>query len=111
MRHIAIAALSFLVIVSPRVTASTDAYRDDVSLDTYLDMLSRIAPAAREGAEAYLHAFKARCGRDMTTVELRWAVADGEGDPVLLGMMRAVARGDEVMLRALAGRVNCPRGG
>ena len=91
--------------------ARADTYRDDVPLDAYLDMLSRIAPAARDGAEAYLQAFKARCGRDLTPVELRRAVADGPGDPVLLGMIRASARQDTVMLRGLAEHVRCVRGG
>lgn len=86
-------------------------WRDDVPLDAYLGLLERIAPAARDGAEAYMSAFKARCGRDMTTLELRRALANGEGDPVLLGMIRATAEKDPVALRALAERLSCPRRG
>jgi hypothetical protein len=82
---------------------------DDVSLPDYLDLLGRIAPAAREGAQAYAEAFQARCGRPLRTTELRVAVSQGDGDPVLMGMIRATHMRDEATLRRLAASIQCPR--
>lgn len=83
---------------------------DDVPLDTYLFALGQISPAAREGAEAYMEAFRARCGRAMHTVELRRAVAEGSGNPTLMAMMRAAHTRDAATLKQLSGAVACPRG-
>lgn len=58
-------------------------YRSDVPLEEYLLALERIAPSARDGAEAYLQAFRRRCGRALTVAELRRLVAEGTGNPVL----------------------------
>ena len=84
---------------------------DDVPMDDYLVLLAQISPAAREGAQGYLQAFQRRCGRSLTTQELRRAVSDGDGDPVLMGMIRAShpsqqARRD-VTLQQLAQRIRC----
>ncbi len=85
-------------------------FKDDIPLSTYLDALERIAPAARAGADAYLDAFRRRCGRALETVALRRAIADGFGDPVLMAMMRAAARHDAAALRRLSGSVSCDGG-
>ena len=84
--------------------------KDDVPLDTYLDALAQISPAAREGASAYLEAFRHRCGRPLTTIELRQAVAGGTGDPVLMAMMRAASLRDTGTLQRLSASISCVRG-
>ncbi len=89
----------------------TPAAADDVPMDDYLGLLAQISPAAREGAQGYLQAVQRRCGRALTTQELRRAVSDGDGDPVLMGMIRAnhpsqQAQRDATMLQ-LAQRVRC----
>ena len=53
--------------------------QDDVPLDTYLALLAQVAPPARDGAEAYMAAFRSRCGRALRTIELRRAFAQGNG--------------------------------
>ena len=55
--------------------------QDDVPIDTYLALLAQVAPPARDGAEAYMAAFRSRCGRALRTIELRRAFAQGNGDP------------------------------
>ncbi|HEX7647283.1 MAG TPA: hypothetical protein VF450_07745 [Noviherbaspirillum sp.] len=82
-------------------------FKDDVPLSAYLDALERIAPAARIGADAYLDAFRRRCGHALETVALRRAIADGSGDPVLMAMMLAASRHDTASLRRLSGSVSC----
>ena len=89
----------------------TATQADDVPMDDYLGLLAQISPAAREGAQAYLQAFQRRCGRALTPQELRRAVSDGDGEPVLMGMIRAnhpsqQARRD-VTLQQLAQRIRC----
>lgn len=87
-----------------------DTLQDDVLLDVYLDALTQISPAAREGTDAYLQAFKRRCGRSLKTIELRIAIADGSGDPVLMGMMRAAFQRDTAALQHLADTISCNKG-
>ena len=84
--------------------------KDDVPLDTYLDALAQISPAAREGASVYLDAFRRRCGRSLRTIELRQAVAEGAGDSVLMAMMRAASLRDTTTLQRLSASVSCGRG-
>ena len=83
----------------------------DVPMGDYLGLLAQISPAAREGAEGYLQAFQRRCGRSLTTQELRRAVSDGDGDPVLMGMIRANHPSQQaqrdVTLQQLAQRIRC----
>jgi len=76
-------------------------------MQEYLAVLQQIAPAARDGAEAYLQAFARRCGRELTVAELRRRVADGGGDPLLMQMMRAAHSRDRALLDALAASVRC----
>ena len=73
----------------------------------YLGLLAQIAPAAREGAEAYLQAFQQRCGRALGTAELRQAMSAGDGDPVLMGMIRASQLRDAKAVTDLGQRLNC----
>lgn len=73
----------------------------------YLGLLDQIAPAAREGAQAYARAFQRRCGRALTTTELRQAISAGSGDPVLMGMIRASQVRDARAITELAQHVAC----
>lgn len=89
----------------------TATQADDVPMDDYLALLAQISPAAREGAQGYLQAFQRRCGRVLTTQELRRAVSDGDGEPVLMGMIRANHPSQQaqrdVTLQQLAQRIRC----
>ena len=84
---------------------------DDVPMNDYLGLLAQISPAAREGAQSYLQAFQRRCGRALTMQELRRAVSDGDGEPVLMGMIRANHPSQQaqrdVTLQQLAQRIRC----
>ncbi|WP_083953464.1 hypothetical protein [Thauera butanivorans] len=88
----------------------SDAYADEMPLDDYLGLLQRIAPAAEAGARAYLAAFQRRCGRPMHTSELRRAFSQGDGDPVLLGLIRASHLRDAAGEAEWARQVRCPGG-
>jgi hypothetical protein len=79
-------------------------------MEDYLALLERIAPAAHDGARAYRRAWQQRCGRSLTTGELRVAMAVGEGDPVLMGMIRASHLRDSASVAGLATRIDCTRG-
>ena len=89
----------------------TPAAAEDVPMEDYLGLLAQISPAAREGAQGYLQAFQRRCGRALTTQELRRAVSDGDGDPVLMGMIRANHPSQQaqrdITLKQLAQRIRC----
>ena len=80
---------------------------DNMPLDDYLALLERISPAARDGAQAYLQSVQQRCGRTLTTAQLRRAVAQGDGDPVLMGMIRSSQLRDGTSIRQLAQRIAC----
>lgn len=82
---------------------------DDMPMADYLGLLARIAPAAEEGARAYLLAFQQRCGQPLSTADLRRAMADGDGDPVLMAMIRASHLRDTAALARLGPRVTCER--
>ena len=56
------AALATSLAASLASAQSADLQiRDDVPIDAYLALLAQVAPPAREGAEAYMAAFRARC--------------------------------------------------
>jgi hypothetical protein len=78
-----------------------------LQMDEYLFVLQQIAPAARDGAEAYLQAFARRCGRPLDVAELRRLVADGDGDPVLMQMMRAAQTRDHELTARLGASIRC----
>ena len=86
------------------------AAADDVPMADYLGLLAQIAPAAEDGAKAYLLAFQRRCGREMSTPDLRRAMSDGDGDPVLMAMIRASHLRDPAALASLASQIDCTRG-
>lgn len=81
---------------------------DHVPLADYLALLRQIAPAAEAGARDYLTAFARRCGRPLTPAELRRAMADGDGDPALMALIRANHLGDTAGREQLAGQIRCP---
>lgn len=97
-------------VLAQDVVPSHEALQDDVPLASYLDALAQISPAAREGAQVFMAAFEARCGRSLKTIELRRAVADGGGAPVLMAMMRAAAQHDSATLQRLSNSVSCAGG-
>ena len=82
--------------------------RDDVSMDVYLSLLSQVAPAARDGAESYISAFRTRCGRELKVIELRRAFANGNGDPALMAMIRASHERDSNALQRVGASIVCP---
>ncbi len=84
--------------------------KGDMPIESYLSLLSQVAPAARDGAEAYMAAFRKRCGRALQTVELRRAFAEGSGDPTLMAMVRATHQKDTAAVHRLGATITCPRG-
>jgi hypothetical protein len=91
-------------------TPSQDA-SGDMPLADYLGLLKQIAPAAESGARTYLGALRLRCGRTLTTAELRQAVSEGEGNPALMGLIRAAHQKDSAARDRLVAQLPCPRGG
>lgn len=91
--------------------AAAAAGADDMPMADYLALLEQIAPAARDGARAYLQAFQQRCGRSLQTAELRRAMSEGDGEPVLMAMIRASHLRDATALSQLGARVACNRRG
>lgn len=83
----------------------------DMPLADYLGLLKQIAPAAESGARTYLGALRLRCGRRLTTAELRQAVSEGEGNPALMGLIRAAHQKDTAARDRLLAQLPCPRGG
>lgn len=79
----------------------------DVQMTDYLALVAKIAPAAGVGAQTYVRAFRARCGRDLATEELRRAMSEGTGDPVLMAMIRASQLQDAAELDRLRTQVPC----
>ena len=111
IRHcFAIVAMTLFIPALCHGQAATSITRDDVPLDEYLRMLEVIAPAARGGAEAYMAAFQRKCGRPLKTIELRRAVADQQGDPVLIQMIQATHYRNPDALKQLDAMVSCQRG-
>ncbi len=92
---------------NPPVTHGTQP-SDNVPLADYLALLRQIAPAAEAGARDYLAAFARHCGRALTPAELRRAMADGDGDPALMGLIRANHLGDTAWREQLTGQIRCP---
>ena len=109
----AVAACAGFVTASAPAGAApavaTEPIADDIPMADYLGLLAQIAPAAREGASTYQRAFQQRCGRPLQTAELRLAMSDGDGDPVLMAMIRASQLRDTAALGQLAQRIVCER--
>jgi hypothetical protein len=97
------------VMAQPAASSPAAPIADDMPLDDYLGLLTRIAPASHDGAKAYLQAFQQRCGRPLKTADLRRAMSDGDGDPVLMAMIRASHLRDANTLTQLGERVACDR--
>ena len=95
-------------LAAPAVVHSQVVPTGEVGIDDYLQLLAQISPAARDGAQVYVEAFKSRCGRALRPIELRQAVAVGDGDPVLMGMIRAVHLQDQRMLDQMRVNMRCP---
>ena len=89
--------------------AAPPSVADDIPMADYLGLLAQIAPAAEEGARAYLQAYQQRCGRQLATADLRRAMSDGDGDPMLMAMIRASHLRDSATLAQLAQRIACER--
>ena len=98
------------VLAQSEVLSEALTIRGDVPIESYLAMLAQVAPPAREGAQAYMAAFRSRCGRPLRTVELRRAFAEGNGDPTLMSMIRASHEKDTLALQRLGASITCPRG-
>lgn len=101
-------ALSAVSAATPGQTPAPAQPR--LQMDDYLFVLQQIAPAAREGAEAYLQAFARKCGRRLLVDELRRLVSDGSGDPVLMQMMRAAHGRDRESIAHLGASIRCASG-
>ena len=89
--------------------AAPPSVADDIPMADYLGLLAQIAPAAEEGARAYLQAYQQRCGRQLATADLRRAMSDGDGDPMLMAMIRASHLRDNATQVQLAQRIACER--
>lgn len=100
----AVAALVTTAVGAQPVAPEPD---DPMPMADYLGLLGQLAPAARQGAEAYLAAHLQRCRRAMTTAELRHAMSRGGGEPVLMAMIRASQLQDAKAVAALAPRIAC----
>lgn len=118
-RHLAGTLLALLVLAAAGpgpVRAQTSPAQpgapgtSEMPIEDYLALLARIAPAAHDGARAYRQAWLHRCGRPLTAAELRVAIAVGDGNPVLMGMIRASHLRDPAALATLASQVECTRG-
>jgi hypothetical protein len=118
-RHLAATLLALLAIAasgSGSVRAQTSPAQpgapgtSEMPIEDYLALLARIAPAAHDGARAYRQAWLQRCGRPLTAAELRVAMAVGDGNPVLMGMIRASHLRDAAALASLASQIDCTRG-
>ncbi|MDZ7855941.1 hypothetical protein [Sphaerotilus sp.] len=79
----------------------------EIPMADYLGLLAQISPAAREGTELYLQAVERHCRRSLTTAELRRAMSDGSGDPVLMGLIRASQLRDAKAMAELGQRIEC----
>ncbi|MES2260955.1 MAG: hypothetical protein V4724_20750 [Pseudomonadota bacterium] len=93
---------------SSRQEAQPDTRQNDIPMEVYMTTLAQISPAAREGATVYQQAFERRCGRALQVIELRRAIAEGDGDSVLMAMIRAAAMRDNAALQRLSGSMPCP---
>ena len=83
----------------------------DMPMADYLGLLKQIAPSAESGARTYLAAVRLRCGRTLSTDELRQAGSDGEGNPALMGLIRAAHQNDAAARAHLVAQLPCPAGG
>lgn len=90
-------------------TSSEPVVMGDVPMADYLALLQQISPAAHQGAQAYLQAHERRCRHSLSSRELRQAMAEGDGDPLLMAMIRASHLQDGPGLTRLGEQVSCTR--
>ncbi|WP_418319592.1 hypothetical protein [Piscinibacter sakaiensis] len=106
-------ALAFAALLAAVTTgaSSQPLTFEEMPVEDYLGLLRQIAPAAEAGARTYVAAHAARCGHPLSTAALRRAVADGQGDPALMAMIRAAQVKDQAAMQRLAQALSCqPRG-
>jgi hypothetical protein len=101
---VASASLAGVALASPEPIVT-----GEVPMADYLALLGQIAPAAHRGAQSYLQAHERRCRRSLGSHELRRAMAEGDGDPVLIAMIRASHLHDTQALARLGEQVRCTR--
>jgi len=109
VRSAAQAAAFSVALACGAAGAAPPSVADDIPMADYLGLLAQIAPAAEQGARAYLQAYLQRCGRQMATADLRRAMSDGDGDPMLMAMIRASHLRDSATLAQLGQRIACER--
>ncbi|WP_245610784.1 hypothetical protein [Xenophilus azovorans] len=102
---------AFGPLPGPPSSAGAAPASDSMPLADYLGLLQQIAPAAEVGARTYLAAMQLRCRRTLSTDELRLAVAQGEGNPVLMGLIRAAHSKDTTARDRWIAQLPCPQGG
>jgi len=93
--------------ISPATLPATIGQGNDAALSDYLKFLGQIAPAAEEGARTYLAAVRLRCRRMPAVDELRRAVSEGGGNPVLMGLIGAAHQQDVTARTRLIGQIQC----
>lgn len=101
------ARAALATIAAPAPPAPSEAHQ----VSDYLGLLQQIAPAAEGGARTYLAAIRLRCGRSLDITELRRAMAQDSGDPVLMGLIRATATQDHVARERWVAQLACTRQG
>lgn len=108
----AIACLTAALLVTFAAAAQPVAPMpaDANTLEGYLWLLERLHPAVRTGADAYAAAFRERCGRSVTHLEMRQALSEGGGDPTLKAMIRAALEREPGAASRLAPQLRCPKG-
>lgn len=110
MTRVSVPLLALLLAMAAQaqpVSAASTPSAGEMPMADYLGLLEQIAPAARDGAQAYVQAFEQRCRRTLTTAALRRAMSEGSGDPVLMEMIRASQLRDGKALSRLAQRIDC----
>jgi hypothetical protein len=107
MRHSRTVLVLLAILLSAAVAAQE--IQGEMATEDYLLLLGQINPAARDGAQRYSVAYQTKCGRALSTSELRRAVAAGSGDPVLMDAIRASYAKDEKTLAGLPARILCQR--
>jgi hypothetical protein len=93
---------------APRAVPPADA-PVEMPLKDYLALLRQLAPAAESAAVQYMAAWRQRCGREMGTTELRRALSEGDGDPVLIALIRATHTQQHEERARLLRHVRCDR--
>jgi hypothetical protein len=79
----------------------------DMPMADFLALLQQIAPAAAQGTRIYLGAYQLMCGRTLSTLELRHAIAQEGGDPILMGLIEAAQRQDNAARDRFVRTIQC----